>query len=162
MADPESGANVCAMNTVPAPPLPGYQIYDPVDPFEVRAGPFFWAQRPDGTHHFVLTADVQHCNSHGIVHGGLMMTMIDLTLVARAKRHATEQLVTVSLNSEFTAPARQGDLIEATATVVRRTRSLAFVRGELHVDGTVILSASAVLKAIGNRDGRTDNGGSAA
>ena len=133
------------------PPLPGYKIYDPGDPFENRAGPFFWAILNDGTHHFVLKAENRHCNSHGIVHGGLMMTMIDLTMVIAAKQEAAEQLVTVSLNSEFVAAARTGDLLEARGSLVRRTRSLAFVRGQVSCGDQTLLTASAVLKPIGPR-----------
>lgn len=137
---------------IPAdPPLPGYEIYDPVDPFENRAGPFFWARQHDGTHHFVLRIEPRHCNSHGIVHGGLMMTMIDLALVAAGKSAPREQLVTVSLNSEFMASARDGDLVEARGELLRRTRSMAFVRGRLTCGEATVLAASAVLKVIGSR-----------
>ena len=132
-------------------PIPGYVIYDPVDPFENRAGPFHWAELADGVHHFVLRAEERHCNSHGIVHGGLMMTMIDLTMVITAKQARDEQLVTVSLNSEFVASARAGDLIEARGELVRRTRSLAFVRGHVSAGGRTLLTASAVLKPISPR-----------
>lgn len=136
------------MNQPPTPPIPGYTLYDPVDPFENRAGPFFWARLADGTQHFVLRAEARHCNSHGIIHGGLMMTMIDLTLVITAKNAPDEQLVTVSLNSEFIASAGEGDLIEARGELVRRTRSLAFVRGQVSRGDRTLLTASAVLKPI--------------
>lgn len=134
-----------------SPPIRGYSVYDPVDPFENRAGPFFWAELSGGRQHFVLEAEERHCNSHGIVHGGLLMTMIDLTLVITAKSAPGEQLVTVSLNSEFMASARQGDLIEATGELLRRTRSLAFVRGVITCGERTLLAASAVLKPIGMR-----------
>jgi uncharacterized protein (TIGR00369 family) len=133
------------------PPIPGYTIYDPVDPFENRAGPFFWAQLPDGTHHFIIAAAERHCNSHGIVHGGLLMTMIDLTLVITAKSTPGEQLVTVSLNSEFITSARKGDIIEARGELLRRTRSLSFVRGQVTCGERTLLAASAVLKPINPR-----------
>ena len=129
-------------------PIPGYALYDPVDPFENHAGPFFWAELADGTHHFVLKAEKRHCNSHGIVHGGLLMTMIDLTLVITAKSKPREQLVTVSLNSEFVSSANRGDLIEARGELTRRTRSLVFVRGQVACGDRVLLTASAVLKPI--------------
>lgn len=130
------------------PPLEGYTIYDPIDPFENDAGPFFWKLRDDGRHHFVLKAEDRHCNRHGIVHGGLMMTMIDLTMIVSAKEHQTEQIVTVSLNSEFVAAGQVGDIIEAEGEVVRRTRSLAFVRGRVFVGDRTLLSSSAVLKPL--------------
>lgn len=136
------------MSDPDTPPIPGYTIYDPVDPFENRAGPFYWAELEGGAQHFVLRAGARHCNSHGIVHGGLMMTMIDLTLVITAKSAPREQLVTVSMNSEFTASAREGDLIEAQGELVRRTRSLAFVRGQVTCGERTLLTASAVLKPI--------------
>ncbi len=139
------------MSDAGAPPLPGYRIYDPDDPFETRAGPFFWVQLEDGTHNFAIEAAERHCNSHGIVHGGLMMTMIDLALVATAKAAPDDRLVTVSLNSEFMASGRQGDLIEARGELLRRTRSLAFARGQVVCGERILLSASAVLRPIGPR-----------
>mgnify|MGYP001221005977 CR=1 FL=1 len=83
-----------------SPPLDGYTIYDPIDPYENHAGPFFWKEE-NGVQKFALQAEARHCNRHEIVHGGLMMTMIDLAMVVAAKETWEEQLVTVSLNSEF-------------------------------------------------------------
>ena len=64
------------MNDAATPPLPGYTIYDPVDPFENGAGPFWYSQTDGAPPNFAVRVTAQHCNSHGIVHGGLMMTMI--------------------------------------------------------------------------------------
>ncbi len=50
----------------PAPPLPGYRIYDPIDPFENQAGPFFWRELAAGVHCLVLRAEPRH----GIVRRG--------------------------------------------------------------------------------------------
>ena len=129
-------------------PLPGYSIYDPGDPFEVRAGPFFWKVDGDGRHSFLLQAEDRHCNSHGVLHGGLLMTMIDLALVAVAKRTPDERYVTVSLNVDFMAAGRHGDVIEAQGECLRRTRSMAFVRGQITCGDRTLISANSVLKAI--------------
>lgn len=137
------------MTAPDTPPLPGYTIYDPYDPFETRAGPFWWSRLEDGTDHFVLRAAEHHCNTHGIVHGGLMMTMIDLVLVAIAKSAPEDRFVTVSLNSEFVSSGRKGDLIEARGTLTRRGRSLAFAQGKVTSGDRILLTASAVLKPIG-------------
>ena len=46
---------------------------------------------------FALAAERRHCNTYNIVHGGLMMTLIDLTMVVcqgaphRAVRHSVAQ-----------------------------------------------------------------------
>jgi uncharacterized protein (TIGR00369 family) len=140
------------MTDAPLPPFEGYTIYDPIDPYENLAGPFFWKQREDGRHHFALKAEARHCNRHGIVHGGLMMVMIDLTMVVSAKQHKEEVLVTVSLNSEFIAAGQDGEIIEAESEIIRRTRSLAFTRGRVFVGDRTLLAASAVLKPLKPRD----------
>ena len=52
-----------------SPPLDGYTIYDPIDPYENHAGPFFWKEE-NGVQKFALQAEARHCNRHEIVHGG--------------------------------------------------------------------------------------------
>ena len=136
------------MSETAEPPLAGYSVYDPVDPFENRAGPFFWTRQPDGSCRFAVRATRLHCNSYGLVHGGFLMTLMDMTLVATAKASDSDQLVTVSLNSEFLASGREGDLIEASGDVTRRSRSLVFVRGQVTCGDKMLLTASAVLKPI--------------
>lgn len=131
------------------PPLAGYRLYDPVDPFENGAGPFYWRQQDDGSHHFVLRAEARHCNSHGIVHGGLMMTMADLMLCATAKAATDGQpVVTISMANEFAASATEGELLEATGEIVRGTGSMVFVRGQVHVGARITMSCSAVVKRL--------------
>ena len=138
----------------PPPPLAGYTIYDPVDPFENEAGPFYWRLLDDGSHHFVLRTEAHHANSHEVIHGGLMMTMADLTMAATAKEKPDDAYVTVAFNSEFVAAGYAGDLVEARGELVRRTGSMAFVRGHISVGETILFVCSAVMKRIG-RHGET-------
>ena len=100
-------------NSTPPPPIEGYTIYDPIDPFENNAGPFYWRLLNDGSHHFVLRTEERHANAHGLIHGGLMMTMADLTMAVTAKGDPDDVYVTVSFNSEFVASGHAGDLVEA-------------------------------------------------
>ncbi len=132
-------------------PLDGYTLYDPVDPFENRAGPFHWRERDDGGHHFVLRAEPHHCNSHGVVHGGLFMTMADLAMAATSKAERDDAYVTVSFNCEFVAGGRLGALIETDTELVRRTGSMAFVRGRISSEGTPLFVFSGVMKRIGKK-----------
>ncbi|MEM6498941.1 MAG: PaaI family thioesterase [Pseudomonadota bacterium] len=129
-------------------PLDGYTLYDPDDPFEMHSGPFFWQRTEEGGHHFVLKAEARHCNRQGILHGGLMMTMIDLALAASAKEVLEDRYVTISLNSEFVAAGNIGEIIEAKGELVRRTRSLAFVRGQVTSGDQVLLNTSGVFKKL--------------
>lgn len=129
-------------------PLPGYTLYDPEDPYENHAGPFYWKELSAGVHHFVMRVTNLHCNRYGIVHGGMLMTLIDLAMVAHAKKEMDDTYVTVSMSNEFVAAGKKGDLLEATGELIRRTKSLAFVRGRIHVEDQTLLTASAVFKAI--------------
>lgn len=130
-------------------PLDGYTLYDAADPFEMRAGPFYWRALLDGTHHFVLRTEERHCNAHGIVHGGVMMTMADLAICAAAKEdRAREFVVTVSMNADFVAAGERGALLEAKAEVTRRTGTLAFVRTQVSAGARVLLNCNAVVRRI--------------
>lgn len=130
------------------PPLPGYVLADPGDPFEMRAGPFYRApDRSGGGPLLALRIAERHCNSGGVAHGGLLMTMMDLCLALTARNDpAIDYVFTVSMAAEFAESARLGDLVEARGEVVRHGRSLAFVRGEIHAGGRILLNASAVFK----------------
>jgi uncharacterized protein (TIGR00369 family) len=136
---------------IPPAPIEGYTIYDPVDPFENEAGPFYWSLLDDGSHHFVLRTEDRHANSHGVIHGGLMMTMADLTMAVTAKGEPDDAYVTVSFNSEFIAAGYAGDLVEARGELVKRTGSMAFIRGHIHVGETTLFICSAVMKRVGKR-----------
>jgi len=136
------------MSEAPEPPLPGYIVYDPVDPFENGAGPFFWRRLDDGGHHFVLRAEARHCNTYGVVHGGLLMTLADLTMAATSKAERSDAYITVSFNGEFVAPGLEGALIESRGELVRRTASMAFVRGRIEAEGEPLFVYSAVMKRL--------------
>lgn len=139
--------------TAPEPPLPGYEIFDPIDPFENEcAGPFWAKKLEDGSYSFVLKAEPRHCNRHGIVHGGLLMTMADLTACVHAHGGSGEEFaITVAFNSEFIDAGKVGELVECTAEVTRRTNSLVFARGRIHVGGRTIYTYSSVMKRIRER-----------
>ena len=139
------------MSNPAPPPLDGYIIYDPVDPFENDAGPFYWRLLEDGSHHFVLATEERHANAYGVIHGGLLMTMADLTMAVTAKGEPDDAYVTVSFNSEFVAAGFAGDLVEARSELVRRTGSMAFVRGHIHVGDNTLFVCSAVMKRVGKR-----------
>ena len=125
----------------------GYRIIDPRDPFEIGTGPFYVPEDEAGGFHVLLRAEAAHINGSGVVHGGLLMTMADVTLCAAAVLGAPdERAITVSLTADFISAGRLGDLLEATAEIVRRTGSLVFARGQIEANGQVLLTCSAVIK----------------
>jgi acyl-coenzyme A thioesterase 13 len=127
-------------------PAGNYRLFDPEDPHEINTGPFFWRKRDDRLR-FAFQAEPKHCNSGGIVHGGLLMTFADLMMCGTATEGTTDRGVfTVSFSSEFMASGNEGELIKARAEVVRRTGQMVFVRGEIYTDDRVIMTCSAVLR----------------
>lgn len=146
VALPATPAESPHMSDEPTLPLEGYTIYDPTDPFENFAGPFYWKKLGDGTDHVILQSTDKHCNRQGFIHGGLLLTMMDFTFAVCAKEFPEQRLATISLNSEFVAPGRVGTLIEATGEIVRRTRGLCFMRGQITSCGETLLNASCIYK----------------
>jgi acyl-coenzyme A thioesterase PaaI-like protein len=59
-----------------------------------------------------------------------------------------EDCVSVSFSCEFVSSARVGDLIECRTKLIRKTRSLAFVTGEVFVGDETILTFSSVVKRL--------------
>ena len=111
-----------------------------------------WFRREGEDIVFALRAEAKHCNVRGVVHGGLMMTLLDHVMGAHVWRVGGKAAsATISLNTDFVAAAQSGDWIEARSRITRRGTGLAFVSGELSVDGKPIASAQGVWKILGQR-----------
>ncbi len=130
----------------------GYQKFEFIDPFEEHVGPLWFRDGDDGLR-FAFEATDTHANTAGQGHGGMLMTFADFALcLAAIHGLAGERCVTVSLSCEFTAPGEVGDLIESTAEVVRRGRSLTFVRGVITAGDRVLLNYSGIVKRLPRPD----------
>lgn len=125
----------------------GYRVIDPRDPYETGTGPFYVPEAEDADFHVLLKVERRHCNASGIVHGGLLMTMADVTLCAAAvSSYVEERAITVSLGADFVSAAEFGDLLEARAEITRKTGSLVFARGQILCNSRIVLTCSAVIK----------------
>lgn len=120
------------------------------DKAEDAIGPFFFRLQDDGIQ-TAFRAEERHCNAHEAVHGGVLMTFADYTLCLAANGGTQQFVATVSCNNEFLAPASKGDLLVGEAEVMKRGRSLVFVRCLLRANDTPVLSASAVIKLLGQK-----------
>jgi len=142
------------MSAVPADFPAAYRVSDPIDPFETATGNFYEPLDPGDDPRVVLLVEEKHCNSSGVTHGGLLMTMADLTLCMMARRGLdNERAITVSMDSQFISAGMIGDFLVARAEVTRQGGSLVFVRGEIKAGERVLLTASAVTKRVKrNRD----------
>ncbi len=136
-----------------APPE-GFRPMELWDPFEAWLGPFFErdlaaAERERGQRMVAFYVDDRHLNGNGVAHGGMLMTFADAVLGGCAwDANDRRTCVTLSMQSNFLKPARQGDLVVCRAEVARRTRSITFVRGKFEVRGEEIFTASSLWKVI--------------
>lgn len=141
-------AGVADGDSRPAALPAGYVEFEYVDPFEMLVGPL-GLRRESGSVLCAFRADRRHVNSGDTVHGGMLMTFADFAVcIAAVQDQPGERSVTVSLNCDFVAPGKVGDLVEARCEVVRRTRHLAFVRGTVFVGDRVLLTCNSVVKRI--------------
>ena len=126
-------------------PPHGFFIAHPDEPFEMHVGPHYF--RDDDPFIAGMRARPVHANAGGAVHGGALASFADSALTAfglNTLNRAAHWVVTITLNSEFIAPARVGDWLECHGRVTGRTRSLLFVRGEIRAGvQTVDLLGSA-------------------
>lgn len=104
----------------------------PPTPFGQLLGVESIQRGPEGASiDFELAA--HHCNKRGVAHGGLLATLLDMTLGASviAAIRPEEWCATIDLDLQFIAPARLGP-IRVTGEVLRRARRIAFAEGRIH------------------------------
>ena len=112
------------------------------------AGPL-WTKRNGNSWNYCILADERHTNPAGMVHGGMLTTLLDHALSTIAwEASERKPCITIALDVHFLAAARSGDLIAADGRIVRQTSGLVFMQGNLTVDGQAIATATAILKVI--------------
>lgn len=116
--------------------------------FAGLVGPL-WTRKEESGWAYGLLPTEAHLNPAGLVHGGLLTTLIDHALSAIAWEASERRAcVTVQLDTQFLAAAREGQFLEARGRVVRATGSLVFMQGQVAVDGVEIVTASSLLKVL--------------
>lgn len=119
-------------DSFPFADLVGIEIGDPDD-------------SPSGRDSVVrLEACESHLNVAGIVHGGVLATLLD-TAMGRAVRSVTDEAAATSqLTVTYLDPARPGTLV-ATARITKRGSTLTIVEAEVEQDGKAVAHALATF-----------------
>jgi len=87
-------------------------------------------------------------NSWGIAHGGIIMTLLDVTLcmAARTLHPHSAGIVTIELSTVFIDGGK--GTLQSEARVLRDGRSLIFVEGEVrNEDGALVAKAQGTVRA---------------
>jgi uncharacterized protein (TIGR00369 family) len=114
--------------------------------FMGHAGPLWTRREPDGWGYGFL-AERRHANNAGVVHGGMLVTLVDHAIATVAwEENGRKPCLTITLDTQFIAAAKPGAFVEARARVSGRTSSLMFMQGMVTVAGATVLTASAVIR----------------
>ena len=103
----------------------------------------------DGISCLVLPINPQLFNNFGVVHGGVLMSMLDSTMTAAAlsRFDFSRLVVTVDLQTQFVKSGR--GVLTGHGKVVGGGKSLAFCEGRIEDEqGDLVAKASAVFKYV--------------
>jgi uncharacterized protein (TIGR00369 family) len=123
-------------------------ILDDRSPFMTHVGPIL---RRGSTEVWVVRAEEKHNNIGGVVHGGMLATLLDNAMGRVASKAVGDKLVvTIQLNTYFISKASPGELIECEAQVVRAGGSIVFMQGTLRIASRIVATADGVWKILDN------------
>jgi uncharacterized protein (TIGR00369 family) len=98
----------------------------------------------------------RHANMARSGHGGMLATFADMQMAVVTHYQwpeiAGHSFPTITMTTDFVAPAPMGAWVEGTADVIRATKSLVFIQGTATAGGATILRFSGVYKIGPKRD----------
>jgi acyl-CoA thioesterase len=103
---------------------------------------------------FALTIRPEHMNPHGVVHGGVVYTLVDFAMggALTSTLEPGERCATLEVKINYLAPALAGDL-RAEACVVSRSRRVGVLEARVHGDGERLLALATGSFYIQRRNG---------
>jgi len=111
-----------------------------------HSGPYFLKEGENGT---VVGLRIQkpHVNYIKMAHGGVLTTLADVALSLQVHQSETPNLPvsTISLTTNFLSGAKLDEWIEATATIDRIGKKLAYVSGSIYCGDRAIMTMTGVF-----------------
>ncbi|WP_204215527.1 PaaI family thioesterase [Microvirga pudoricolor] len=130
------------------PSLDGWVQRNDEPGFIEMAGPI-WERRGDDGLILGFVVRPMHCNRRGVLHGGMLMTFADQALGLSAwEANAGSPQATIQLDTHFIAAVDVGEFVQAETRITRKTRSLIFMSGSIHVSGRVVATAQGIWKTL--------------
>jgi acyl-coenzyme A thioesterase 13 len=110
----------------------------------------------EGYARLALVLREHHTNPNGVMHGGVITTLMDSALgaslgVLRGEEARRNPHATVDMNAGFLAAARPGDRIVVEGRVIHMGRSIAFGEAEARRDDGALIAKGRLTFAISNR-----------
>ena len=101
-----------------------------------------------------VVLDAPHCNSRGLVHGGLISALADNAMglscfkVLQGEKNGVSGLLTLTLSTDFMAAGQLGHWLEIDTDYVKAGQSVCFARAMVRSDGEPIAKANATFKVL--------------
>ena len=131
--------------------------FGPVIPFVKLLG-FELRQFGDGASEMVFQPAAEHLNSFDVVHGGAILTLMDVTMAVAARSVQRDMgVITIELKTSFMQPAI--GLLTAKGQLLHRTGSMAFTQASVwDAQGALCAHATGTFKYAARRPAATGAG----
>jgi uncharacterized protein (TIGR00369 family) len=134
----------------PDPDHPGWSTWDlaDMDRYHGTIGKLLVRADGPGRARCRMFPDKRHSNLGNVVHGGAILTFIDMALFAGGRLSGANvaYAVTLDLSTQFLSPGRLDIPLDAEVELLRETGRLAFFRGRLVQEEEVIAAFSGALR----------------
>jgi uncharacterized protein (TIGR00369 family) len=117
--------------------------------FSDLLGNFYFRQQADGSVLARMATDQRHANGHGFLHGGFLMSFVDMAMFAFiAPLLETQGAVTLSCATDFLGAGVVGQPIDATGEILKETGKMIFVRGLLRQGDHLVCSFTGTMRKV--------------
>jgi uncharacterized protein (TIGR00369 family) len=116
--------------------------------FALHNGPLH-ARWRDGRLELGFRVGPLHVNPGNACHGGMLTMFADILISTAAQYQADiprQFLPTVSLQSDFLAPAPLGSWVQGRADILKVTKHLVFSQGLIEANGLLVMRTSGVFR----------------
>ena len=97
-------------------------------------------------------AGPKHENRRGVVQGGMIATFCDRSLGMASRRANNDgPQATIELSIRYIDAVQLGEFVEIVPEIVRKTRSIVFVRGTATVGNRVVATADGIWKLLAEK-----------
>ena len=136
----------------PDPDNPGWLTWQLID--ETRFNTWMFRKLivrtdPDGKARLRMFPERHHTNLKGVLHGGTVLSLIDVGLFACSRMLGIVEAgtaVTLDLNTQFIGGGSGDKPCDAVTEVLKETRRLVFLRGTVEQEGELIAAFSGTIR----------------
>lgn len=128
----------------------GWTPLDPAGFIEIVGQIYF---REDGDEiRYGFVADPRFKNRRDVLHGGYLTAFADRTLALAGRRvNDSGPQATIELSVRFIDAVKIGEFVESIPEIVRKTRSVIFVRGTMMVGSRIVATADGIWRLFAPR-----------